>query len=359
MKRHLFILLCALLPMATAIAQMGTPSEAVFPADTEFPELHASSNVLIEDPARLSKLEDGRLFKDVGFVRYAGRTYAIGASGSLSIEVVSLRDSRAAYSLLTLLRNAGIQAGPPGNFFTIADDGIRFAKRKEWVRIRASGSHEDLLKRIAVSVSDRLGQSGQGIPSLVSHLPKLGFDSSSIRYFPDLKSFKTYTGKTGGAIISLNTDMEIVQANYSLENRTGSLSLMIFPTAQVAEACFEELTFSKSAENNDNTLYGRRVGPIVALLEGSIDPGSADKILSSIKYSYSIRWMEDTKPAIAWGIPAGVLGTVVKSFFFVMLLCIVSILAGAGFAFFRFFLRERTPQNILDRQSEITQLRLR
>jgi hypothetical protein len=359
MKLHLFLFICALLPSATAIAQVEMTSDNVFPADTEFPELHRSSNELFNDPAGLSKLDDGRLFEDVGFERYAKRNYAIGDSGSLSIEVVLLRDFRAAYSLLTLLRNSSIQAGPPGVVFTMASDGIRFAKRKEWVRIQASGVQEDLIKRIAFSISNRLGQGGHSLPSLVSHLPKLGFDPSSLRYFPGMKSFETYSRKTGGALFKLNTDMEIVQARYSLENHTGDLSLLSFPTTQAAEECFEELTISKSVEKNDSTMYARRVGPLIALLEGSLDPSSADRILSTIKHSYSISWLKDNKPAVVWGIPTSILRTVVKSFFFVGLLCVVSVIAGAGLAFFRFFLRRRASNNILDRQSEITHLRLR
>jgi hypothetical protein len=359
MKLRLFLLICALLFSAAVIAQVKMTSDNLFPADTEFPELHKSSNVLFDDPAGLSKLDDGRFFEDVGFERYAKRTYSIGDSGSLSIEVVSLRDFRAAYSLLTLLRNSSIQAGPPGVVFTTEGDGIRFAKRKEWVRIQASGVQEDLIKRIAVSISNRLGQDEHGLPSLLSHLPKLGFDPSSLRYFPGLKSFKTYSGKTGEAIVNLDTDMEIVQARYSMGNGAGNLSLLNFPTTQVAEECFDELTSSKSVGKNDSAIYARRVGPIVALLEGSFDPNSADRILSSIKHSYSISWLKDNKPRVVWGIPAGILITVVKSFFFVGLLCVVSVVAGAGFAFFRFLLRRHASHNILDRQSEITHLRLR
>jgi hypothetical protein len=359
MKPHLFLFVFALLLSAPAMAQVEMASDNVFPAEAEFPELHNISNIVFQDTAGLSSLADGRLFEDVGFVKYAKRAYTTGDSGALSIEVVSLRDFRAAYSLLSLLRNSNIQAGPPGVVFTMESDIIRFAQRKEWVRIQSSGIREDLMKKIAVSIGNRLGQGERSIPSLVSHLPKLGFDSSSLRYFPGLKPFKPYSGKKGEAIVDLNTDMEIVQARYSLESHDGALSLLSFPTTQAAEECFEELANSKSVVKNDSALYVKRVGPLVALLEGSFDPRSADKILSSIKHSYSVSWLKDNKPSVIWGIPASILSTVIKSFFFVGLLCVVSMVAGAGFAFFRFYLRRRTSHNILDRQSEITHLRLR
>jgi hypothetical protein len=359
MKLHIFLMLCVLLPSATAVAQPERASEIFLPADLEFPELHTSSNILFDDPAGLRKLESGRLFETVGFERYAKRTYTMGASDSLSIEVVSLKDFRAAYSLLTLLRNSNIQAGPPGDAFAMSANSICFAKRREWVRIQASGFQENLLKRVAISISNRLGQGRPGTPSLVAHLPKLGFDSSSLRYFPALQSFEAYSAKEGAAILKLNTDMEIAQARYSLENYAGILSLLSFPTTQVAEECFAELTSSNFLGKNDSARYAKRVGPLVALIEGTFDAKAADRILSSIKHSYSISWTMSNKPVTLWGVPVGILTTVVKSFLFVVLLCVVSMVAGVGFAIFRFNLRGRASHNILDRQSELTRLRLR
>jgi hypothetical protein len=101
----------------------------------------------------------------------------------------------------------------------------------------------------------------------------------------------------------------------------------------------------------------------VAVLEGTFDPASANKLLSLIKFSYSIRWIYDKghKSTIIWGVPAGILGTVVKSLLFVVLLCALSIVAGVGFAVFRVVLRGFAPKNFLDRpeRTEITRLRLR
>jgi hypothetical protein len=352
------LVVALLLPAATAAAQGEVVPDNYFPTDIEFAELHNTSKITFKDPARLLKLNGGRLFEDVGFEKYERRSYSAGNSSSVSIEVISLKDSRAAYSLLTLFRESTLQNGPPGDAFTTTADGIRFAKNRKWVRIQASGIQADLLKRIADSMSDRIGRDRQTAPSLVSHLPKLGFEASSLRYFPGLKSFETYSRKEARIFQKLNVDMEIAQAHYSLENGTGNLSLLSFPTIQVAEECFTELTASKPAEKIANSMYAKNVGPMVALLKGSFDPSTADKILSSIRYSSSVRWIEENKPAITWGVPAAVIGAVVKSLFFVMLLCGVSIVTGAGFALFRLRLRKHSAQNIIDRQSEITQLRL-
>ncbi len=109
----LFFLIFAVI--STVTAQVELVSDDYFPADSEFADLHKIvSAESFADPARLSQIDNGRLFSDVGFEKYAKRVYSLGNSGSLSIEVVTLRDARAAYSILTLLRSVNIQDGPPG-----------------------------------------------------------------------------------------------------------------------------------------------------------------------------------------------------------------------------------------------------
>jgi len=363
MKYLIYTLLCLIPFVPAAGAQLELVTDSFFPADLEFPELRQTSEVVFEDPARLAKLDYGRLWGDVGFEKYAQRVYEVSKTGTLSIEIVSLKDYRAAYSLLTLLRDSNLRDGPPGDAYTAAADGIRFAKRRDWIRMRASGVPEDLLKRVAGSVSNRLGPEKQEIPSLISHLPRPGYDASSLRYFPGLESFENFAGSKAGAFLKFQSDVEIAQARYSLGTRSGVLSLLNFPTPQVAEDCYADLTANgaRYASAAGGAIYTKRVGPIVAALEGSFDPAAANTILDPIQFRYSVRWIyeKSSSPATIWGVPAGILGTVVRSLFFVVLLCGVSIVAGAAFAFFRFALRGRSSDNILDRQSEITRLRLR
>jgi hypothetical protein len=362
MKFPTSLLLSILLLIGTARAQAVLVSENYFPADLEFAELQKIiSKVAFEDPTRLKTIDHGRLFSDVGFTRYERRVYSSGNSGSLSVEIVTLRDFRATYSLLTLLRNSNLQIGPPGDAFSASPNDILFVKGKRWIRIQGSGIPLDLSTRVANSISNRMGQDKPGVPVLISRLPKLGYDASSLRYFPGTTSYKSYRG-TLPDYLQFSSDMEITQARYSLENQTGLLSLVNFPTIQIAEECFAELSSPKWTEKSKNTIYAKRAGPVLAILEGAWDSRSADKILGGIKYSYSIRWVYDksNKSKIVWGIPTVFLRTIVNSLFFVMLLGGVSIVLGGGFAFFRFALLIHASHHSSDpsEQSEVTQLRL-
>lgn len=356
-----FVILCCIIltAMPAAMGQVELVSGDYFPADLEFSELQKTiSEEKFENPARLAAIEDGGLILDVGFSRYAKRVYSVGDSRSLSIEIVTLLDSRAAYSLSTLLRSGIIQDGPPGDVFAVTADGICFAQGKRWARIQGRGAPEDLLKRVAVSVSNRIGSQRSKPPSLISHLPKLGFDRSSLRYYPGVKAYESYSSRFGSRPLKLAEDAEIAQARYYLDNNSGILTLLSFPTAEVAEEYFEGLTAQAS-----NKLFAKKAGPIVGILEGPFEPGTADKILSPIRYSYSVQWVYEKggNPKTVWGVPTGILTTVVKSLFFVVLLFGFSILAGIGFAAFRVMLKRRRlkrPPGHMD-ETEITRLRMR
>jgi hypothetical protein len=357
-------LLLAVSLAATAIPQTELVSEDYFPTNQEFHELQkASSKEIIENPDRLSEIENGQLFSDVGFDKYERREYPVRNNGVLSIEVVTLRDFRAAYSLLTLLRNSPIQDGPPGNAFATTDDGILFAQGREWIRIRGRGLPGDLFKRIAESISKRIGSDRQPkAPSLLSHFPKLGYDASSLRYFPGIRSYETFSGGLREFLKS-NSDMEIAQARYTLDNSAGILFLFDFPTAQVAEDYFADLYVPKSVEKGGNNIFAKEAGPIVAVLDGTFDPGGADRILSSLKFSFSVSWVYERRneAKTVWGVPVAILGTVVKSLFFVAVMCLASIAAGVCFGYFRFWVREHSHRDSPDRpeQDDIIQLRLR
>jgi hypothetical protein len=266
-------------------AQTVTDSRDLFPLKTEFSEVKSLVSVeSFSDPGHLSKINGGNWFLAVGLEKYTRRTYELKNQSTLSIEIVELKDSRAAYSLLTFLRNTKLISGPPGDIFASRPEGILFAQGNRLVRLLCSGSHEDLLKRVAQSVSNRIGTQRQNLPSLISHFPDFGYDSSSVRYFLNPKSYDVFGSKIADGGVKLNSDMEIVQARYSAESQAGILSLLSLPTDEIAEDYFKEFnSLISTTKSENNRIYTKRTGPLLAILEGSFDSATAEKIMSSIQ----------------------------------------------------------------------------
>lgn len=333
-----------------------------FPENAELAGWTPTSSALdLEDAARLSEVENGRLMEAVGFLEYSRRTYVSANEASLSIEIVTLLDSRAAYSLLSLLRTTPIRKGPPGDGWVADAQGLAFAQNQRWIRLRGARTPADALRALALGISRRMGTERKDPPTLLTHLPQNGLDASSLRYYPAAAAYAIHAGNSAPAYFDLSYDMEIAQARYYAQSRTGTLSLLKFPTPELAEEYYAALLLPESAQSQ--MVYARRVGPLLACLEGNFDPESADKLLKAVRFGYSVRWVEDegNRAKIIWGIPIGILGAVVNSLIFVGILCVASIVIGALFAVVRFMLRtyasKRSPG--AEESSDITQLRLR
>lgn len=344
--KKLFAFICITALTGALSAQTRAPSgfSDFFP---EAAEINAASRIFVhgfDDAAGLEKVTDGRLVSDVGFTRYERADYS--GDQSLSIEVFTLLDFKAAYSLLTLLRENTIQAGPPGDAFTAGNDGFLFSQGRFFIRILGKGAPKELFEKTAEAVSAKMAQFGGELPGLPDYFPPDGYEVSSLRYFPSLDAYKTWTGKNTPWYIDANYDMEIATARYFAENRSGTVSLLQLPTPELAEEYYDALMVSAPERAGGISIYARRAGPLVVCMEGDFDPAEAGRLLSSLNFSYSLRWVygNEKSPGVIWGIPSIVLKAVVHSIIFSLIACITAVLIGLAIGAGRFALRQYTEK---------------
>lgn len=350
-------------PCLATDAQTVSVTDNAFRAAADLPGFQkVLSETSFDKQSRLDGVEDGHLFSDVGFEQYKHRLYSFGEFGNISVTIVTLMDFRAAYSVLTMKSPEGIQDGPPGDAFSADTQGVSFYHGRLWVRITSRRAPPDLMQRMALGVSRRLGPPGQKPPALVDRFPKAGYIASTLKYFPGLKSFESYSGPAAFKALHLNFDAEIAQAGYALDNQNATLTLLNFPTPEIGEVYFGEYSANPSNGTQKDRTYVKRAGPVVALLTGEVDPAAADRILGSVHHSYAIRWIfEKSKKSITWGVPVRILHTVAKSILFVVLLALIAVFAGAGMAWWRYSKNRRGSKNGPDgiEPTDSTHLRLR
>jgi hypothetical protein len=354
----ILVLLCP----GSAPSQTQLVGRDFFPADLEFRELESiRSTTQFQGTERMKTVADGDVLTEAGAQRYAARVYAV-PGGTLSIEVVAMKDAKAAYSVLTLLRKTSAAAGPPGDWFAPSENETQFARGNFWVRIRGNGD-PDLARRVATSVSNRIGEREPAAVSMISNLSPDGCDTSSLRYFLGPLGFKGFGRPIAGGALQFKPDMEAAQVGYAIGDRHGLLTLVSLPTTPLAEEYFDQIAASlATAPRLGEKVYTRRAGPVLAFLEGNFDPQSADQILESVQYTYSIKWIYDKKnrgSGTVLGIPMGILGTVVRSLVLTALICGASLLLGVGLALFRVFIRGYAPNNFLDRPERTEIIRLK
>jgi hypothetical protein len=360
-RYYLFLLLALAAIPAIAFEPIQHIEATNFPAEHEFRDLaEIKSDITITKESELSTVTNGKVFAQAGFLRYLSRTYALAEGRSIVIEDLTLKDPRAAYSLITLLRQSDLMPGPPGDVYSLSDNTLLFARNGHFVRIENGSSSADLSRRVAISISNRIGPGDLLQPALVAHFPAAGFESATLRYFLGPFATDAYAPVVSGKSLRSESEMDVAQADYIIGKQYGKLSIINFPTIQLAEDFFENAGGQESVEGQ--CTYMKRAGPLLGILEGNFDRSNAAAILKPLQYRYSIRWIYDKNNRNAgsvMGIPVGILGTVVRSIVLTMLLCTASIFAGAGIAAFRLLLRKYAPNNYLDRPERTEIIRLK
>jgi hypothetical protein len=315
-----------------------------FPAEMEFQELKSVVNERdIGAESELAKLDHGRLMLEAGLRRYRARTYDLAAGGHAVIEILTMADARGAYSLLSLLRTNGMQNGPPGDLYAADKGSLIFSSGNYCVRIRDLQSTE-FQRRLALSIGNRIGNSESKLPSLVGHIPGAECDPFSARYFLGPLALGTFGAPIAGTALKLPSGTEVLQANCGPSGNRGMITMLSFPTIQLAEEYFESGSVFPRARGTSPNIYTRQTGPLVSILEGNFAPGAADKVLGSIKFDYSVKWIFDRnnqQNRMIWGVPMSILGTVVRSLVFTALLCLISIAVGILLAAGKIYARRR------------------
>jgi hypothetical protein len=329
-----------------------------FPAELEFKELKAiQAEKETKNPAELARLEHGGILLEAGLSQVSERTYGLADSGALEITILAFPDARNAYSMLTLLGKPPLKNGPPGDYFSTDGSTMMFAAGNFLVRIHTTDPG-DLARRVAVSITNRIGNPTPKRPSLIRHLPPEGCDPAAARYFLGPRALESFGAPVGGNALKLPPDAEVTQIACTLQGQSGAFTLISFPTIQIAEEYFNSGGVYRVGAGRSANLYTRQTGLFVGLLEGNFAPDVADKTLGSLQFSYSIKWIyEKNRPSrIIWGVPVKVLGTVVRSLMFTGLLCVASIVAGIALAIGRVYARKRWTR--LEEHDSYIRLRL-
>jgi len=362
LSRRCLILLLLLSTLPAAAQTTFIPTD-YFPAPFEFPALgEITEDLKVEEPTAIQNLENGPLLAEAGAQRCEIRSYALPGGADLTIRIVTFEDARGAYSLLSLTGGAPIRNGPPGDFFVSGNVSYSLAQGRFWVEIRGEAAG-DLVSRVARSISNRIDEHAESRPALLKHFPADGLDTASIRYGLGPIAVREYLQPIAGRYLDFPALVETAQAFYAADAASGILTLISFPTMQLAEDYYEmQLPVLIDGSSPAQQLFARRAGTIIAILEGTFGPLRADMLLGSLEYEYTITWIYDINRQRAqsfWDMPFGIMDTVVRSIVLVSLLCVLSIIAGVVLAILRIGLRTYAPHNILDRPERTELIRLK
>jgi len=138
---------------------------------------------------------------------------------------------------------------------------------------------------------------------LPGYLPQAGLDSQSTRYALGPIGYVRGGGLLPPSLVDFARGAEVLTAAYSGRDGEGSLTLIDYPTPQIAiernKAVAAFLAAgntagaewpSQLAESTVAALQSRRSGPLVAVSSGSFSADRAHRLLSDVNYSADVTW---------------------------------------------------------------------
>lgn len=273
----------SLLPQTFAGWQMaGTPRES-------------------NDPAVADDANAGVL-REYGFSRYEAANYTRD-DGTLAVKAMQFADATGAFGAFTIYRRPNMRVEQIGGGAGFDGKRILFWSGTTLVDAtfeRISGMSASELRDLAQQLPKASGNASV-LPTLQNYLPRQHLDRMSSRYMIGPDSYRMGGGVLPVDLVDFGRSAEVVAAQYNALNGTGTLTLINYPTPEIAidrehaiRAFIADHQAGKSAwppalsDSNPSAIQTRRSGPIVAVTSGAFSAEDAQQLLQRVHYEVNL-----------------------------------------------------------------------
>jgi hypothetical protein len=364
--RKILVLACSAMLMgsaAAALAQGTAPQnatrlvlppvpKALLPSDfagwTAAGAPKKQTDAILADSANAAALKEyGFSDAELGEYKREGET--------LSVRALRFHDASGAYGAYSLYRQNGWPKEEIGTGATSNHNRVVF-----WVGdtlVDATFSHISAmsgseLRELAAGLPQPEG--GKALPPpILANLPQTNLDGQTTHYAVGVASYSGTGGVLPAELVGFDRGAEAVTASYSLHSGPATLTIIDYPTPQMAaaqetkirayiDACKhaskqEQAGWTKGLQDSDLvSLEVKRSGPLVALVSGDAVPDESHKLLAAIHFEADLTSMQ--QPAENEVLKTGKL--LMSITILVLILCGISLFFGVFLGGFRAFYRK-------------------
>jgi hypothetical protein len=291
MKRQIFILLPAmvLLPvLAPALAWAEKP--AVLPGEFNGWKLEQATFKTSADPAA-ADAADPAVLKEYGFNALETASYSRNGR-RMEVRAARFNDASGAYGAFTFYLQPQMGTADIGDRAASSNSRVLFYRGNILVdaqleQVTAMSAAD--LRALAEALPHPHG-SQAALPTLPGNLPKQSRLPNTERYVVGPVALERLGVPVPASLVDFNKGPEIVSAKYRSSSGEATLTLIAYPTPQIAA---ERLRAFQAA-----FLPGvfKRTGPILAIASGRIPLSEAESLLASVNYDADVTWNEPAKP---------------------------------------------------------------
>ena len=240
--------------------------------------------------------------KEYGFQSAILRTYKRDGE-TLAIRAMRFDDLSGAYGAYSYYRGTGWPKEDIGTGAASNHNRVVFWRGEAVVDATfshispMSGSE---LRELARQLPEPVGSKALA-PPLLANLPKASLDGQTTHYAVGPASYAGSGGVLPPELVGFDRGAEAVTAGYTLRSGPATLTLIDYPTPQMAAAQETRIrdyvkagsqakpAFPKPLADSDQaSLEVRRSGPVIALVSGDAIPDESHKLLASVHYELDL-----------------------------------------------------------------------
>jgi hypothetical protein len=248
------------------------------------PQSFAGWNELVPKDAQLGPgADEAAVLQEFGLSQRASRNYSNGRA-EVFVRAWEFKDATGAYGAFTFYRQQGMQAENLGAGGASAGEHYVFWTGATVVDATFNKPAKDEKSALAVlaGLMPKVAGGASVPPSLPHYLPAANLDASTVRYAIGPAAYARMGGAVPAGNIDFGLDAETVTAQYGLAGAQTTLTLIMYPTPQIAEGHLKSMRAAAQGLN------ATRSGPLLAVVSGNLPAEKAQAFLASIHFNDAV-----------------------------------------------------------------------
>ena len=328
-------------------AQPGAPAQML---PRQFAGWQASGSVRrSSDPASADPINTA-LLKEYGFTAFESANYKRDDGRKLAVKVARFADATGAYGAFTYYLMPQMITESVGDGAASLNERVLFHRGNllvdavfDHLNAMSAAELRELSTQLPLPAANLAN-----LPVLPNYLPKENLVANSTRFIVGPVGLEKTGANLPEQLIDFSTGVEIAVASYRTSGGDTTLTLLSYPTPQIAG---EHLKRIEAAQPQSN----RRSGPLVALVSGPASAGEKRSFLQSVNYEADVTWNEKTN----FSKRDNLANLLVNIIVLCGILIGFSAIAGVAFGGARVLVRKFLPNRVFDRpENEFISLQL-
>src|ERR1700733_2685860 len=341
-----------------ALAKDAAPATSVLSKEFGGWQMSGSSRTS-SDPA-IADPVNAAVLKEYGFTGFESATYTRDDGRKLTLKAARFEDASGAYGAYTYYKTPPMLIDKVGDGAASLNERVLFYRGNILVdavfqRLSAMSAAE--LREMAEGLPLPSGNT-RNLPGLPAYLPTQSYVKNSAKYVVGPAALQNVDAPIPAELADFSAGAEVVVGNYNSSGGEATLTLIAYPTPQIAAEHLRriETAHSQSSQtggaspananpNLQSLVFDKRTGPIVVVVSGAISQTEAKSLLASVNYDANVTWNENTYFTKRDNLANLLVNVIILCFIIIGF----ALVAGVAFGGIRILARRMLPGRVFER----------